>query len=298
MNADTPVPEFVTEAFDDDGRVVGQCPGCLGLFAEVVDDVRGGKRVEEVFRGENAERIVDGHRADTALEFTNRPTKLDRAAEKVPVPEGHLCRLTGCRAHDHFLECDVLDAPCRRAEQERLTGPRFVDHLFVEFADAGAVGKKDTVETTVRDGATVGDGETLRTVTRTQAVGDAVPHDARPQFVELVARVTTGEQVEHVVEDLVGHLGKVRAPSHDDRQFVDGCLAGNRHVGNDLLGEDIERIAQVARGLDGTVDHTTGNDRRFDEVPTVFRKQPPPTGLAHAVARTADTLQTPADRAG
>ena len=131
----------------------------------------------------------------------------------VAVPERHLARLARRRGHGDPLERDVLDPPRRRTEHERLARTALVDHLLVEFADTGAVGQEHTEQPSVGDRAAGGDRQPLGSVAGAQPVVDAVPHDARPQLGELLTRVPPGQQIEHVVEQIVGDLGEVRTAS-------------------------------------------------------------------------------------
>ena len=69
-------------------------------------------------------------------------------------------------------------------------------------------------------------------------------------------------------------------------------------MGDDLLGEHVERVAQVAGRLDLAVDHPPGDDGRFEQVAAVLREDRPTRRLADLVAGAADALQAAADRAG
>ena len=246
-HADPPVADLVAEALDDDGAVVGHDAGGLGLLVEVLQQVRRGERVERVVARAAARwpaPVVE--LAQLADERAERPAELERAARPVAVPERHLARLARRRRDGDPLERDVLDPPRRRAEHERLAGPALVDHLLVELADPRAVGQEHAEQAAVGDRAAGRDGEALGPVARPHGVGDPVPHDPGPQLGELLARVATGEQVERVAELLVGQLGEVGAAAHQRGELGDGRLAAGRDVGDDLLGEHVERVAQVA----------------------------------------------------
>ncbi len=64
-----------------------------------------------------------------------------------------------------------VDAPSRNV----WPGPRLVDHLLVELADAPPVGQRDRVQPAVGDRAGVGDRELARALARADRAGDAVP---------------------------------------------------------------------------------------------------------------------------
>ena len=78
---------------------------------------------------------------------------------------------------------DLLDAPGRGTEHERLADARLEHHLLVELADAaraaGRAGQEHAVEPPVRDGAGVGDGDARRTFPAAEPAGAAIPGDAR-----------------------------------------------------------------------------------------------------------------------
>ena len=102
-----------------------------------------------------------------------------------------------------------VDAPSRNV----WPGPRLVDHLLVELADAAAVGQVHAVEAAVGDRAGVGHRELERALARADRVLHAVPDDPRAQLGELLGRVAAVEHVEHRVEQLARQLReRVGAP--------------------------------------------------------------------------------------
>ena len=50
---------------------------------------------------------------------------------------------------------------------------------------------------------------------------------------------------------------------------------------DDLLGKDVERIAQEPRGLDVARDHATRDHRRFEQIATMFGIERAGARLAH-----------------
>ena len=170
-------------------------------------------------------------RHDLADEGAEGPAELGRAAQRVALPERQLPRLPGRGGDEHPVVGDVLDAPGRRAEREDVADPRLVDHLLVELADpaarALAGGEEDGVQAAVGDRAAAGDGEALGAAAAGEGVGHAVPHDARPQLGELVARVAPGEHVERRVEHRAGSeaRGAVRRTSATTSSTVHSSIA-------------------------------------------------------------------------
>src|SRR5436305_996204 len=71
------------------------------------------------------------------------------------------------------------DRPGLGAEDERITGARLEDELFVQPADPGlAVGGDERVEAAVGDSAATLDGQQTRAGQRGQAVVDTIPREA------------------------------------------------------------------------------------------------------------------------
>ena len=75
-------------------------------------------------------------------------------------------------------------------------------------------------------------------------------------------------------------------------------VAGDRDVGDDLLGQHVERVAQVVGVLDQPVDHAPHDDRRFEQVAAVLREDRAAARFADLVPGTADALQAAAHRPG
>ena len=169
---------------------------------------------------------------------------------------------------------DLVDAPGGGAEDEDLAGAGLEDHLLVQLAYAdgfGAVGEEDAVEAAVGDGAAVEDGDALGAVARGEPVAGAVPGDAGAELGELVGGIEAGEHVEDAVEGVGAEVGEGSgaADEGEERGVGDsgGCLVvgsgeagaafglgdGKRWVsddGYDLLGEDVEGVAEEAGGFD------------------------------------------------
>ena len=244
---------------------------------------------------------LDGDRrlllADLAHEGAEGPAELQRPARPVAVPERHLPRLARRRRDHDALEGDVLDAPRGRPEQEGLARPGLVDHLLVQLADAGAVGQEDAEQAPVGDGAAAGDGQALGAVARPHPVGDAIPHDARPQLAELLRRVAAGQQVEHGGEHVVGDVGETGRAAHEGGQLRHRPLL-HGGGGHDLLGQHVERVAQVARLLDEALAHPPHDDGGLEQVAAVLGEDGALRRLADRVTGPADALQAPADGAG
>ena len=100
-------------------------------------------------------------------------------------------------------------------------------------------------------------------------------------------RIAAGEHVEDGVQRGVGQRGERRRPAQDRGDVVD--RARPLETIDDLLGEHVERVAQVADRLDRAGLHPLGDQRALHEVAAVLREQ-------HAPADRADLVPGPADR--
>ena len=232
-------------------------------------------------------------------ERADRLTELARASDAVALPERDRAREAGRRRDDHPVAADLLDPPGRGAEQERLARASLVDHLLVELADAPSVGQRHRVEPAVGNRPRVRDRELAGARPRLDRAGDPVPDDPGSQLGELGGRVAAVEHVEHVLELLAAELGvAVRAGDElleivDCNRLVLGCRGGD---GDDLLGEDVERVAGDDCGLDLAVAHPLGDDRALEQVGAELGEDPSAADVADGVPGAADPLQAAGDR--
>ena len=109
-------------------------------------------------------------------------------------------------------------------------------------------------------------------------------------------RVAAGQQVEHGGEHVVGEVGEAGAAAHERGQLVDRPLLHRRH-GHDLLGQHVERVAEVAGLLDEAVAHAPHDDGRLEQVAPVLGEDACPSTARPPVAGPADALQAAADGA-
>ena len=261
-------------------------------------DVACGEVVEAVVGDERVVGVWAVLVADRADELAECASELERSARAVSVPERHLALLARRGTHRHAIEGDVLDAPGARTQDERLTRSRLVDHLLVEFPDARAVRHEHPEQSPIGDRAAVGDGQSLCAVSCTHRVGDAIPHDARLQLGELLARISATQQIQGVAEPVVGQLGKARAAPQNGGECGAGDVRVHRDVRDDLLGEHVEGIAQKAGRLDLPRHHLVGHDGRLQQVVAVLGEHLADARLADLVTRATDALHTAGDRTG
>ena len=295
QHADAPVPRLIEEALDDDRAVAGQLPGHFGLLGEVLEKVARGLLVEAALRDELGGSVRGLHGVELAGQASDRAPQLDGAPGTIAVPERHLARFSRRGTHQDPIEPDLLDAPRRRAEKKDVAGVRLEDHLFVELSDAatGAVllaGQKDTVESTIRNGAGVRHGDALGATASSDAPLHAIPRDAGPQLTELVRWIAAAQHVENGVEGGAGQLREGRGRADERVEVLDAQLVQSDD-GDDLLRQDIERIARVARRLDLARFHAPRHGGAREQVAAELREDDTARRLADSVVGAPDPLQ-------
>ena len=200
-DAHAPVADLVAKALDHHGRVRRDDTGRRLLLAKEGDEVAGSERIEPVLALDALDRSVVGECGELARRAPDPLTELGGASDSLALPERSDAGHAGSRRDENAVARDLLDAPGRRSEHERLALARLVDHLLVELAHAPApVDEEDTEEAAVRDRPGVRDCEAPRAGAPTHRAGGPIPHDPRPQLRELVGRVAAREHVEDVLE--------------------------------------------------------------------------------------------------
>ena len=298
--ADPPVAEVVEHALDHDRTIVGDGAGSGLLILEVLEKVSRCQFAEVVFRRQALHGGGGLHGADLAHERADSLTEGHRALGGIGLPEGHLSGLARCRRDQHTVVSDLLDAPGGRAEEKRLADARLEHHLFIELADAGALhffatNKKHAEEAAIGDRPATGDGDALRTRPRREDVCHAIPRNARPQLGEFIRGVEAGEHVEHAIERGPRQLCE-RCGLPDDGEKLDGMPRLDRDHGHDLLGQHVERIAWIARRLDGAAMHSVGDGSAGQKVAAEFRENDPLADRADLMRGATDALHAAGNR--
>ncbi len=228
--------------------------------------------------------------------LADRFPELVRPPHALALPERHRPGDSGRGGHEHAVARDLLDPPARRSEQDHLPGTRLVHHLLVQLAHAAApVHQVHAEEAAVGDRPRVLHGEPLSALTRTHEPGGAVPDHTRAQLGELVRGIATGQHVEDVLELDARQVGKRVRASHQLVELVhcDLLLGADR---DDLLREDVERVARDGRLLDRPFEHPLRDHRALEQVGAELREEAALGHGAQLVARTADALQAAGDR--
>src|SRR5207253_9816829 len=124
---------------------------------------------------------------------------------------------------------------------------------------------------------------------------NAVPRDARTQLRELIRWISSGQHFEYAFKRRPPELGKRSGPANRGEQIVDAPFIHRRH-GDDVLSDDVERVARVVSGFDGAVVHRFGDGRARHEIATEFRKHHTLTDGVDLVSASANPLQSARDR--
>ena len=194
---------------------------------------------------------------------------------------------------------DLLDAPRRRAEEERLAHAGLEHHLLVELADASLprlrADEEHAVETAVGDRASGGERDARRALASADRAGDAIPDDAWSQLDELVRGIAAREHVEHVLELRARELRIGRRAVDDRLELFDGDRVASDDR-DDLLREHIERVSDVARFLDRARVHPFGERGRGEEVAAVLRQDDAGRRRVDLMSGATDPLHRARDR--
>ena len=159
QHAQPPVADLVAEALDDDRAVARDHARGRLLLAQVVEQVAAPRARRGRSRARASRRAGRPPSAQNAPIAT--PSSFGRPTES-PRQNGTAPGTPGAGVTIDAVAADLLDAPGRGAEQERLARPRLVDHLLVELADAAAVGQRHREQAAVGDRAGVRDRELAR----------------------------------------------------------------------------------------------------------------------------------------
>ncbi len=299
QDAHARIAELVAKALDRDRVVAGNRAGVRALVLEVAGEVVGSVRVEPVVAAQPRARRggVGGEpRVEIRAERAERAAELDRPARAFAAPERHLAGLARRRAHDHAVARDVLDAPGRGAEQERLALAALGDHLLVELADARAVADVHGERAAIRNRAARQHAEQPRALARDEHVGLPIPRQPRAQLRERIGRIAAGEHVDDANQDRARQLA-IRRRARDHRREVVDAPRLDRDHRDDLLREHVERAVGHADVLDVAVEHAARDDGSFEQVAAELRQDAAAARAADVVARAADALQPARHRA-
>jgi hypothetical protein len=115
-----------------------------------------------------------------------------------------------------------------------------------------------------------------------------------PQIGEVVGRIAPAQHVEHPLEGGAWQVREGRGAAHTREQLIDGERLDGGHR-DDLLRQDVERVARIERLLDLACAHARRRRRARDEVLGVLGEQDAVGHAADAVARAPHPLQARGD---
>ena len=153
----------------------------------------------------------------------------------------------------------------------------------------------DAEQAAVGNRARVRDRELPRAAPAADDAGGAVPDDPGPQLGELVRRVAAGEHVEDVLELDAREVGEVVGAADELVELVDRDLLVGADR-DDLLSEDVERVAGDHGLLDRAGLHPLDDDGRLEQVGAELREDPSARDRRQVVARPAHPLEPARDR--
>ena len=110
-------------------------------------------------------------------------------------------------------------------------------------------------------------------------------------------RVGARQHAEHALEGLAGQRLERGGAADDGEQLVDGEPLPDRHR-DQLLGEDVERVARQRRLLDGAVVHALDDHGRLEEVAAVLGEDDALARFADLVPGAPDALEAARDGGG
>ena len=246
-DADAPVADLVAEALDDDGPIGGDdAPVAASCWRRNVSEVPRRRLVERVLVRKPLERLrrrtAPRARARSAPIASpssyGRPTPSPFQNGTAPGTPGAGETSTRSRVISSIRH---VDAPSRNVWPARAS-------YTISSSSSPTRPPPSTRWTPKRPRSGIVPAFVTASRRAPVAAADdsrgAIPDDPRPELGELVGRVAAGEHVEDVLELGAREVGeRVRAPD-EGMELVDLDLL-LRADGDDLLGEDVERIPRA-----------------------------------------------------
>ena len=296
QDADAPVAELVAHALDDDrwsrrGRRAWR-PSDRGGSASRFSAARASRSWSRVRRSMAA---AGGRRRRSCISRPIASPSSSGRPARSPFQNGILPGSPGRRRDQHAIVRDLLDPPRRGAEHEGFADAALEDHLLVELADARRARARRRGGTR-RRGRGREWSRRWRSATRFAPSRALIVPATRSQVTrgrssgELVRGIAARQHVEHALEDRAAQLGERRRAPDRREQFVDVPLVHRRHR-DDLLRDDVERVAGIARRFDGAVVHRPRDRRARHEIAAELREDDAFADGVGLVAAAADALQ-------
>ena len=236
-------------------------------------------------------------RSTTDADAGDLLAQLHGAGRGLAAPERDRRVLVAGVDHPDLAAGDLPDLPVVRAEDEHVAGHRLRGPVLVHAADQGLVGLGDDAEVAeLGDGTAAGEGGEPGALAAAQLAVDPVVVDVggsgSPPGLDALA-----DEVEHLVEGRPGER-PVRMGGGDERvEVVDLPLLGGG-LGDDLLGEDVERGHRRLDGVEAPRPHRGQEPRALDELVAGERVEPAPRRAGAGVVGPTDALEERRDRSG
>ncbi len=129
---------------------------------------------------------------------------------------------------------------------------------------------------------------------RREAIRNAIPGDAWTELGEFVAGVAAGEHIENGFEYRAREIGIGRGGADELEEIVYMPFV-ERNDGDDLLRENVERIARVVNALDLSLIHRLRDRGAGNEIGAIFWIDDGVADGADVMAGAADALHAAGD---
>ena len=292
QHAHPAVSHFVAAYFNNDIFIARNSRGGGGLLFQIF---------QQIFRGIGVQAVLlnqfgECHRPWEAQEFPGHladfSAELHGTARGVAFPERHFAGFTGSGRYDHLVVRNFFDAPGGRAQNDGVALAAFKNHLFVEFAHARAAccaGQKNAIEAAIGNGAAIDNGHALRALAGRQFIFHPVPGDARTKIGEFIRRIAAGKHVEHAVENCACQRGVRRGATNQIEKIFHRPIV-QRHHRDDLLRQNIQRIARIVDGFHLALVHRARDGGARHQICAIFGENDGVARGSHVMAGAAHTL--------
>ena len=218
------------------------------------------------------------------------PGKFQRTARRLAKPKRNGGRGTARVGHVHLPAADVQDLPRCIAQQEHIAPHALDGEVFVQRADHGFVRFRDhSIRADVGNRAGIGDRRQARPFASLDPLADVVVVEIDASTAGLACDAFR-QVLDRAIKIGAGQTA-IGIGSPDEReQIVDvpvlrGCL------GNDLLGEHVERRLRNGDAVQHAATDRPQESQRFAQLIASERKQTPLGREAERVPGPANSLQ-------
>ena len=293
---------LVEAALDDNALVRRQVAECRQAGGAVGDDLLGhlgrdaGALLHEPAGGVTV--VVRQQRLERGAQIAHRLGELRRPGRSLAEPEGNGRGQVPGIVHTDRADLDLGHAPRMRAEKEDVARRRLDGEVLVDGADRHPVGiEYHPVVAGLGDGAPTGERRQPGSPPGPQPPVHRVEVQVRAAPPAAGLDTPAGQR-HHVVEVLARQLRvRGRVAGHLPHR-LDVALVGGGHLGDQLLGQDVERRDRGFEQVQPALPDGGEECRALDELVTRRRVEPPGRRAVAMVVGPADPLEEGADGAG